>query len=309
MNTLEPKAGNPKDADTDFRHVEGVIQRSPNSDVKPASKLFLRELTSVLPAVADLLRALAAVAIVLFVFAKWPFFARWLDTVTHGEFLGLKFDRAAASQKISELSLDKTKPFNEQFAQAALTRAEAVLPAISGARLLWVDQNPSNNKLLVGILRDIGVAVQLASNTKDAILFEKTEPFDLVISNQARTEDYIPLKKCGAAYFAFPDEHIRAEYQGDLNRYNADIQQRPPGGFAMAERFAEDFPNQFGDTQAPRIILFTAASGGIAASACVRIVTNRNDILLQSAISSLEELRWRQLLKPPPDPQNARTSR
>jgi hypothetical protein len=39
------------------------------------------------------------------------------------------------------------------------------------------------------------------------------------------------------------------------------------------------------------VILFTAASGGISASACARIVTNRYDVLLQSVIGALEELR------------------
>jgi len=297
LETSDAQATNAKDAT--HHRVEVVIQPAPANEAKPTYRSFFKQLTGTLPAFAEFLKALAVVAVVLFVILKWPFFARWLDTVTHAEFWGLKFDRAAATQKINELSQDKTRPFNEQFAQAALTRAQAVLPAISGARLLWVDQHPSNNTLLAGILRDIGVTVQLALSTEDAVAFQKAEPFDLVISNQSRKEKYIPLNKCAAAYFAFPDDHIRDEYQGDLNRFNADIQQKPPGGFAMAEQFAGDFPEQFGDTQAPRIILFTAASGGIAASACVRIVTNRNDILLQSVISALEELRWKQLLKPP----------
>ncbi len=237
-------------------------------------------------------------AVVVFIFFKWPYFSAWLDTVTHVEAFGAKFDRTAASQKIKQLSEDKTKLLDQQFAQAALIRAAAVLPALSGARLLWVDSNPSNNTLLVGILRDIGINVQLALNTTDALTFARTEMFDLIISNQVRPGDIsIPLQKCRAAYFAFPDNHLRTEFAGDLNRFNADTQTNPPAGFAMAEGFAQNFPDQFGDTQVPRVILFTAASGGIAASACVRVVTNRSDILLQSVISALEELRWKQLLE------------
>jgi hypothetical protein len=105
-----------------------------------------------------------------------------------------------------------------------------------------------------------------------------------------------PLAQCRAAYFDFPDQEARQEYGDDLNRFNANIQTNPPAGFAIAEQLAQKFTDRFGKTQAPRIIFYTLASGGISASACGRIVTNRPDVLLQSVVSALEELRWKQLV-------------
>jgi CheY-like chemotaxis protein len=183
------------------------------------------------------------------------------------------------------------------FAEAALARAELVLPALSGARVLWVDGTPSNNRLEEGVLQDMGMKVHRALTTPEALYLAERVDFDLIISNMFRSGDTsTPLARCGAAYFGFPDDKVRNQYGDDLNRFNANIQMNPPAGFAMAEAFAQKFPERFGITQAPRIIFYTLASGGISASACGRIVTNRADVLLQSVVSALEELRWETLV-------------
>jgi hypothetical protein len=205
-------------------------------------------------------------------------------------------------------------PFDPQFAETALARAEAVSPALVGARLLWVDQHPENNASLVAFFQNIGIRVQLALNTQDGITFAKMEApsrdqiFDLVIANQYRHDEKVrpPLQKCPATYFAFPNDGTRKKYHADdpnnyklaLSKFNMDLQDNPPAGFALAEEFAQLFPGQFAGTQKSRVILFTAASGGISASACARIVTNRYDVLLQSVIGALEELRGN-LITPP----------
>jgi len=153
-----------------------------------------------------------------------------------------------------------------------------------------------------GILEDIGIKVQLALSTTASLDLTRVEGFDLVISNIARPGDIsVPLKLCGAAYFAFPSANLHSAYDGDLNRFNAQMQLNPAAGFAMADKFAEEFPKRFGDPQKARIIFYAAASGGIAASRCARIITNRADILLQSVVSALEELRWEELLQSRPE--------
>jgi len=283
-------------------------------------------IANALPGLADFLRAAAVVAIVVFVFLKWPFVSAWLNSISHFEGFGAKIDRAAVQEQlgnVAAVSKQNNLTFDEPFAQAALIRAEAVSPALVGARLLWVDQHPQNNAPLVSVLQGIGISVQLALNTEDGITFAKMERpskdqiFDLVITNQSRPEDKTRpvLKKCPAVYFEFPDKTVRDEFGGDdqdqqknriaLSKFNLEAQDHPSAGFALAEEFAQTFPEQFADTQKSRVIMFTAASGGISASACVRIVTNRYDVLLQSVIGALEEFRGNLITRPQPSPSPA----
>jgi hypothetical protein len=252
---------------------------------------------------ASLLRLALTAAVLLFVANHWSFFEVWLQAVTHAEFHGIKIDRKAADEKIDRLFADPTKGTAE-FARAALTRAERVTPALSGAKVLWVDQHPTNNTLERGILEDMGIKVQLALSNEDAdrlmdaFAREDGEGVDLVISNVVRPEgEPRPLRKCPATYFRSPDTTLAND--GDLSGFNANLQLHPPGGFAMAETFAEKYPERFGDTQTPRTIFYTGASGGIAADACARIITNRADVLLQTVVSALEEFRWKKLVAQP----------
>jgi hypothetical protein len=275
----------------------------------------LTAIKDALPGLADFLRAAAVVAIVIFVFLKWSFVAAWLDSISHFEGFGAKIDRTAQQlDSMAKASAKKSIPFDVPFAQLALAQAEAVSPALVGARLLWVDQHPENNTLLIKMFQSFGISVQLALNTTDAITFAKMEApdsneiFDLVIANQFRRDEKLRprLERCPAAYFAFPDAGVRGEYGGDdpadltaaLGKYNAALQEHPPAGFGLAEEFAKTFPDQFEDTQRPRVILFAASSGGIAAGRCIRIVTSRYDVLLQSVISALVQFRGDLLPRP-----------
>jgi hypothetical protein len=262
---------------------------------------LLRYLPPLFEALAAVLKIGALAVLVVFITGHWSYFSHLLDRVTHFEGWGMKFDLAAASSKIDRLVQEKADTGAKlPFAQAALTRAARVLPALDGSRVLWVDGNPGNNVLERGVLEDIGIKVQLALSTRDAVRLAETDTFDLVISNMIRPDDVEqPLKTCPAVYFDFPSNTLRIEYLNDLVQFNLHTQSHPPAGFALAEAFAERWPTYFADRQIARIIFYTAASGGIAASACARIVTNRPDVLLQSVISALEELRWRQLTNTP----------
>jgi CheY-like chemotaxis protein len=280
------------DNDKGSHRIDLFVQRQPTTETKRSRV----NIPQVLSGSAELLKAVTLAAVVGLIAANWSYFTTWLNAVTHVEVLGAKIDRTAATEKIRKISLSKGTDFNAQFAEGALVRAEAVLPALSGARVLWVDRAPSNNVLEQGILQDIGIRVQLALTTKDALALSP-QGFDLVISNIPRPGDIsTALKRCGAVYFDFPSDDLRTKYGGDLSQFNAQIRANPPAGFAMAEEFAQQFPDRFGDTQVPRIIFYTSASGGIAASQCARIVTNRADVFLQSVVSALEELRWKELV-------------
>jgi hypothetical protein len=279
--------------DNTRRRIDVFVQRNPTAEAKK-KRFDLKDLSAAFSGVSELVKALGVLVVLLLIVANWSYFTRWLDAITHFEGPGIKFDRAAVAQKIHDISL--SRPIDVRLAQGALVRAEIVWPALRNAQLLWVDGTPSNNVLERGILQDMGITVQLAPTTMAALDLARLAPFDLVISNMVRTNDVsVPLQRCHAAYFAFPSDNLSREYDNDLTRFNAQLQIQPPAGFAMAEKFADAFPDLFGNTQVSRIIFYTAASGGIAASACSRIVTNRPDVLLQSVVSALEELRWEKL--------------
>jgi hypothetical protein len=62
------------------------------------------------------------------------------------------------------------------------------------------------------------------------------ETVDLVITDLIREGDLVqPLKKCQAAYFAFPNDQLSSQYQDDLSKFNTHIQSTPPAGFSMAK--------------------------------------------------------------------------
>ena len=61
-------------------------------------------------------------------------------------------------------------------------------PNVVGKRVLWVDDNPSNNIAEQRVLEAIGIMVEEARSTADAIEMLKSRHFDLVISDLGRTE-------------------------------------------------------------------------------------------------------------------------
>lgn len=58
----------------------------------------------------------------------------------------------------------------------------------AGKRVLWVDDNPSNNALIVEKLQDDGFAVDLALSTKEGMSLFKRRHYDLVLSDMGRKE-------------------------------------------------------------------------------------------------------------------------
>lgn len=55
-------------------------------------------------------------------------------------------------------------------------------------RILWVDDQPENNRYHVAFLRRRGVVVVTAQSTADALALLRREPFDVVVSDTNRTE-------------------------------------------------------------------------------------------------------------------------
>lgn len=67
-----------------------------------------------------------------------------------------------------------------------LRRARMVSPVLQGAQVLWVDDNPGNNIYERMTLKSIGITVDLAVSTAEALLMLSMSEYDAVISDMER---------------------------------------------------------------------------------------------------------------------------
>jgi CheY-like chemotaxis protein len=67
-----------------------------------------------------------------------------------------------------------------------LRRAQRVVQSIQGAQILWVDDNPDNNIYERGILRSLGLFVDLARTTNEALSMISQTNYAAVISDMNR---------------------------------------------------------------------------------------------------------------------------
>lgn len=67
-------------------------------------------------------------------------------------------------------------------------------------RILWVDDKPANNVLLVEQLRSQGVSIREVLSTNDALAALGEETFDLVISDMSRFEGGVKVRDAGVRF-------------------------------------------------------------------------------------------------------------
>src|SRR5262249_4579102 len=65
-------------------------------------------------------------------------------------------------------------------------RARIVRPLLKGARTLWVDDYPSNNLYERTMLGSLGVAADVAVDTKEALYMVLNARYDLILSDMNR---------------------------------------------------------------------------------------------------------------------------
>lgn len=75
-----------------------------------------------------------------------------------------------------------------QAAGAVVAETEFDATPHAGRRILWVDDYPSNNALIVEKLQDDGFAVDLALSTREALNLFKRRRYDIVLSDMGRKE-------------------------------------------------------------------------------------------------------------------------
>lgn len=71
------------------------------------------------------------------------------------------------------------------------TTKQAPPPPAAAFRILWVDDNPDNNREERAVLQErFGVSITIATNTEDALSRLSGQTFDLVVSDAVRGDDY-----------------------------------------------------------------------------------------------------------------------
>jgi CheY-like chemotaxis protein len=67
-----------------------------------------------------------------------------------------------------------------------LRRINYVADLMDGAGVLWVDDNPENNAYEMKLLRSLGIRIDVAESTSQALQFLGETKYDAVISDMAR---------------------------------------------------------------------------------------------------------------------------
>jgi CheY-like chemotaxis protein len=92
-------------------------------------------------------------------------------------FVKEELDRAVGKQAADVSKDDRSR---------VLRRASNVAAVLQGSQILWVDDNPDNNINERNILRSLGVFVDIAHSTTDALEMLGYTLYDLIISDMAR---------------------------------------------------------------------------------------------------------------------------
>lgn len=108
-------------------------------------------------------------------------------------------------------------------------RAERLLPIISGTRVLWIDDVPTNNSNEIRLLNRLGVSIDLATNDTEAQRMLAQSVYDFVISDMKRGTD-------AEAGMNFLPQVTRAMLEPPLIFYVGQDRDVPRGAFGLTTR-------------------------------------------------------------------------
>lgn len=92
------------------------------------------------------------------------------------------------SQKLYKEEGHSPIPIDLPFEQVK-RRAKLVSSAIHGAQILWVDDYPGNNIYERTTLKSMGIMIDLAISTEEALVLQSMNKYDLILSDMGRHED------------------------------------------------------------------------------------------------------------------------
>lgn len=128
----------------------------------------------------------AAVALIIF-FIIGP--SRIRDAFTKVNKIGLAGFEVEFKSEIDAAAKARNVDLPPQLRDRLARRLEHRRALISGARILWIDDYPSNNQIEIGLLRNFGALVDLAHSNQDAREQLKNAVYDVVLSDIARDND------------------------------------------------------------------------------------------------------------------------
>jgi CheY-like chemotaxis protein len=70
--------------------------------------------------------------------------------------------------------------------RSAVSRLEHASDLLRGGRILWVDDNPDWNRPLIDLFRQLGMTVDIARSTPEAMPLARSRAYDLVITDMRR---------------------------------------------------------------------------------------------------------------------------
>jgi CheY-like chemotaxis protein len=95
-------------------------------------------------------------------------------------------DTAPIRRDLDEAVGKQAAKVSENDRSQVLRRAQYAAQLLQGAQLLWVDDNPDNNIHERRIFRSLGIFVDLARSTQEAIGMLQHTKYDVIISDLAR---------------------------------------------------------------------------------------------------------------------------
>ncbi|WP_405781128.1 response regulator [Streptomyces sp. NBC_00859] len=129
----------------------------------------------------------AAFATIVFLALRGPLVRSVIPRLTVFRALGFEFEMAGAllAQAADEAHVDVTP----QDRSGALGRMEHAADVLRGGRILWVDDHPENNTTLTRLFRSVGMAVDTARSTAEALAALRRQSYDVILSDMGRADD------------------------------------------------------------------------------------------------------------------------
>jgi len=113
-----------------------------------------------------------------------------------------------------------------------LRRAQYAAQVLQGAQLLWVDDNPDNNIYERRIFRSLGIFVDLARSTEEAIGMLQLTKYDVIISDLARGD----VRDAGLQFLDEISKHNMYRWTILYTGPRAATRGLPPKAFAITAR-------------------------------------------------------------------------
>jgi CheY-like chemotaxis protein len=112
-----------------------------------------------------------------------------LPRLTGAKGPGFEFSFAAAANQLDEAIARSNVTVSQGDRRGALGRAERHINILQGTRILWVDDRPEDNRRERKLLHSLGITIDLAVDTNEALARLARAEYDLVITDMERDGD------------------------------------------------------------------------------------------------------------------------